>query len=158
VTSSVIDAVFHGGLTTDLISALEMIFNNVPTVRRHIQSRLCIDITFVLELNAVVLDEEKVAYRSTSNLTEGLPAKRAASNWGSPSKGLIRAIKGSKPQKFFNMSPFVAKSETKAVADDEILVLSLNVLASPLFFPRQYNEHVHLLRICTEFVMRLTHC
>lgn len=158
VTSPFIDSMFQGGLTKDLIAVLEIIFHHVHSVRRHIQTRLCNDVIYVLQSNAVVLDEDNSASRGVSNggsreFTMNKGSARA-SHWGSPSKGIIRAIKGSKPQSFFSMSPFTQKSQTKPVSSDEMLILALDVLASPLFFPRHLDQSVILLRINFEYVLR----
>ena len=161
VTNNIIDSVFHGGLTKDLITTLEIIFNHVQTVRRHIQTRLCNDVTFVLQSHSVVLDEDHAAYRAiATSPTVGIGSdianrskSRGVTHWGSPSKGIIRAIKGSKPQ-FFNVSPFVPKSEVKGTSGDEILVLGLEVLASPQFFSRQLDHSALLLRIAYDYIVR----
>lgn len=161
VTNNLIDSVFHGGLTKDLIATLEIIFTHVPTVRKQIQSRLSNDITFVLQSHSVVLDEDHAAYRAIpTSPTVGLGTDiasrskaRGVSHWGSPSRGIIKAIKGSKPQ-FFNASPFVAKQEVKGNSSEEVLVLTLDVLASSQFFPRQLDHSILLLRIAYDYVVR----
>ena len=60
VNTDVVDAMFLGGLTPDLIENLKILMKHVPSVRSHLQSTLRVYITSILLQYNVLVDEAPV--------------------------------------------------------------------------------------------------
>ena len=57
VNNDVVDSMFNGGLTPDLVENLKVLMRHVPSVRCHLQSTLRLHITSILMMHNVLVDE-----------------------------------------------------------------------------------------------------
>ena len=69
VNNDVVDAMFNGGLTPDLIDNLKILMIHVPAVRSHLQSTLRLHITSILLMYNVLVDEGPTGVAGASSPT-----------------------------------------------------------------------------------------
>lgn len=170
INTELIDAMFRGGLTPDLITTLKIVLRHIPGLRSHIQNQLRMHISTILLRYAVVVDETQL------NLIQGRPL---ASNQGNfnfnknvskrPSAGFGTAFmytptKDSPVKQFTWGNVFqslTTDSSTSTSNADNLLILALNVLASSDFFvkqqrdtPAELDQSSNLLLVLKDSVVR----
>ena len=69
VNNDMVDAMFNGGLTPDLIDNLKVLMRHVPLVRSHLQSTLRLHITSILLMYNVLVDEGPTSGAGASSPT-----------------------------------------------------------------------------------------
>jgi hypothetical protein len=159
VTQDVIDAMFRGGLTDELVDTLKVVIKNCVTLRSHIQMQLRVHITSTLQRYVVIVDENSYAFATTgssiinnamTNRTN--PTTRTQRGLVSESGGQELALANAFPSSSSNLTnklwetagnlfqhpgAGIATSNLNNSLDpDKEILLALKVLASPDFFPK----------------------
>jgi FKBP12-rapamycin complex-associated protein len=124
VDSSLVNALFQGGLTSELIKCLKIIVKNTPSIRGEVQTRLRSHITHILLNHSVTRIESDERPRSATN---GSRKGSMASPMPSTSS-LLMSFWQSKPTTTTTRQRGVSQPED--FSTDSELILALQVLAS----------------------------
>jgi serine/threonine-protein kinase mTOR len=139
VDSELVNAMFQGGLTPELIKSLKVIVKTTPSIRGHVQTKLRAHITNIL-LNHTVKGED---------LNQPGIARRTASN--APPRRPLAAVPPTLLSGLFSSKPIATVPKrgplgggggglSQEPSTDNELVLALQVLASFDFLPNQFND------------------
>lgn len=138
VNSELVNSMFQGGLTPDLIRALKVIVKVTPSIRGQVQSRLRSHITSILMNHNVVRTSD--SRRTMSNAT----LRRTNSSAPPPSPsilgGFFSSSKNSSSSKRVGGAAGSSAPPSQDYSTDDELVLALQVLASFDFLPNQFSN------------------
>jgi hypothetical protein len=163
VDTNLIDAMFTGGLTPDLVENLKILMKQVTAIRSHLQTNLRMHITSILLEYNVLVDEGPVGTgngsptRINCRITPPPSSTNLAMNPPLPVKdkglikGTISTVFGGSPGKPFrfphgpslfggnNIIINTSVTTTQATTESQ-LILALQVLACHDFFPKQARD------------------
>jgi serine/threonine-protein kinase mTOR len=138
VDSELVNAMFQGGLTPELIKSLKVIVKTTPSIRGHVQSKLRAHITNILLNHTVVRDDPNqtgITRRTASNAPPRRPLAAV------PPTLLSGLFSSSKPLTATSKrAPWGGVGISQEPSTDNELVLALQVLASFDFLPNQFND------------------
>jgi serine/threonine-protein kinase mTOR len=128
VSSELVNSMFQGGLTPDLIRALKVIVKVTPSIRGQVQSRLRSHITSILINHNVVRTSDSRRTHSTAPVP-------------SPSilGGFFSSSKSTASSKRSAGTTGASGTPAQEYSTDDELVLALQVLASFDFLPSQFS-------------------
>lgn len=141
VTPELVDAMFRGGLTEELIVTLNAIMRNVPNIRGYVQKQLSTYITMVLQRHMISLDIRTMstAHASIARSTKPSVPPRQSTSFNKPSLISAPHKSGMWSLPFFNSNP--ASTMTQEKSTDEQLTFALKVIATHDFFSKsKLNE------------------
>ena len=150
VNTDLIDSMFRGGLSLDLIENLKLVIKHVAFVRGHIQGQLLTHIKSILKSYAVQLDDGprlgRMALARAFGAKSTVGQKPATDSLKpSPAKSFLGStglFSSSSSKDQLKQEQYISSSSllTQPLNSEDQLILSLAVLSSHDFFPKQLRD------------------
>lgn len=166
IDEKVINTIFTGGLTEDLVETLKTVIKYVPAVRPYTQRLLRENIQSILSNHVVNIDDATVGRAMSVRLyrAQSPPITQRDNKgylWNSSGHGIFGSA--AKQELDVTSSPLLSATALKS---DDLLMFALRTLSIPDFFPKQQRERVSnvidddqtrdLLGIVRDLVLRYT--